>query len=85
MSVDVVLPDSAWQGVDAGVEALVDAWLVPQGAVVERGQAVARVVLVKSTLQVDAPASGLLDAILVPAGSTFARGRPLARIAPSPA
>jgi biotin carboxyl carrier protein len=77
---EVRLPDAFWEGVDPGVQALLDAWLVEEGAGVEAGQAVARIVLVKTAIQVEAPASGRLRGILVPAGQTFARGQALARI-----
>lgn len=81
MSQDVLLDDSAWEGVEAGVHALLDAWLVPPGALVTAGQTLARVVLVKSTIDVPSPASGRLAAQLVNAGDTFARGQAIARIA----
>lgn len=79
-SVDVELPDSFWEGVDPNVQALLDAWLVEEGAQVEAGQAVARIVLVKTTIQVEAPVAGRLQGVLVRAGDTFARGQALARI-----
>lgn len=75
---EVTLDASLWQGVDAGVEALVDKWLVQAGDMVQRGQPLVQVVLVKSNLEVVAPASGRVAQILVPAGGTFARGHPLA-------
>lgn len=81
VAVDVVLPDSAWQGVEAGVQALVDCWLAAEGAAVEAGQPLVRVVLVKSSIEVDAVVSGRLERILVPAGENFARGQALGRIA----
>lgn len=74
----IVLDATYWQGVDAGVEALVDAWLVQEGAAVEAGQPVVRVVLVKSTIEITAPAAGTIERITVPAGKTFAREQPLA-------
>ncbi|RYF38713.1 MAG: biotin attachment protein [Comamonadaceae bacterium] len=82
MSVDVVLPAAAWEGVEAGVQALADQWLVEEGAAVKPGQPLVRVVLVKSSIEVEAPAAGRLEKILVPAGENFGRGQPLARIAP---
>ncbi len=82
MSVDGVLPEGAWEGVEAGVQALADQWLVQEGAVVQAGQALVRVVLVKSSIEVEAPAAGRLEKILVPAGENCSRGQPLARIAP---
>lgn len=77
---EVRLADRFWEGVDPNVQALLDAWLVAEGAGVEAGQAIARVVLVKTTLQVEAPASGRLRDIAVQPGDTFARGQALARI-----
>ena len=59
-------------------EALVDQWLVKEGDHVDAGQVVARVVLVKTTLEVTAPANGVIQRILVPAEQTFAKGKPLA-------
>lgn len=77
MSLDIVLPESAWEGVEAGVQGLVDNWLVVEGARIEAGQPLVRVVLVKSSLEVEAVASGRLEKILVPAGDNFGRGQPL--------
>ena len=82
MTLDIGLPDSAWEGVDASTEALLDRWLVAEGARVAAGVAVARVILVKSQIDVGAPADGLIERILVPAGATFARGQPIGRMAP---
>ena len=77
---DVVLADSFWEGVDPGTEALVDQWLVREGDRVVAGQTLAKVVLVKTNLEVAAPADGVVERILVPAEQTFARGRPLATL-----
>jgi pyruvate/2-oxoglutarate dehydrogenase complex dihydrolipoamide acyltransferase (E2) component len=77
---DVVLADSFWEGVDAGTEALVDQWLVHEGDRVVAGQTLAKVVLVKTNLEVTAPADGVVERILVPAERTFAKGRPLATL-----
>jgi pyruvate/2-oxoglutarate dehydrogenase complex dihydrolipoamide acyltransferase (E2) component len=82
--IEVPLPDAAWEGVDAGVEALVEQWLVAPGDVVRAGQPLARVVLVKANLEVVAPAAGRLEAIVVAAGDTFARGKPIATLEESP-
>lgn len=81
---DVVLPDSAWQGVEAGVQGLVERWMASEGAMVEAGQPLVRVVLVKSTMEIEAVVSGRLERILVPAGGNFARGEVLGRIADQP-
>lgn len=82
MSIDITLGAAAWEGVDTNVQALVDRWLVPEGGRVAAGDVLARVVLVKTTLEVTAPVAGLLEHILVPAGENFARGQPLARLQP---
>lgn len=82
MTGDVVLDDGAWEGVDAGVQALLDRWLSSPGAMVRAGEPVVRVVLVKSTIDVPAPISGHLGASLVNAGEIFTRGQVLARITP---
>lgn len=76
----VTLPDEAWEGVDAAVEALVDKWLVQPGDTVRMGQPLANVVLVKSNQEITAPAAGRITQILVPAGGTFARGQPIAML-----
>jgi pyruvate/2-oxoglutarate dehydrogenase complex dihydrolipoamide acyltransferase (E2) component len=82
MSIDIMLSDAAWGGVDANAQALVDDWLVPEGARVASGDVLARAVLVKTTLEVTAPEAGVLEHILVPAGENFARGQALARLRP---
>jgi pyruvate/2-oxoglutarate dehydrogenase complex dihydrolipoamide acyltransferase (E2) component len=75
---DITLAAEAWEGVDAAVEALVDKWLVQAGDTVHAGQPLAKVVLVKASLEITAPADGRIAQILVPAGGTFARGKPIA-------
>lgn len=81
MSFDIVVPASAWEGVDAEVQGVVDAWLVAEGAAVEAGQPLVRALLIKSTIEVEAVVSGRLEKILLPAGENFARGQALGRIA----
>lgn len=76
----IVLPDTSWEGVEPGTEALLDRWLVAEGSRVSAGQPVARVVLVKATLEVTAPADGVLVRIAVGAEQTFARGAVLAEL-----
>jgi pyruvate/2-oxoglutarate dehydrogenase complex dihydrolipoamide acyltransferase (E2) component len=82
MSVAITLDAALWAGVDEGAQALVDSWLVTEGSHVDAGQALVRVVLVKSTLEVSAPSAGVLERVLVPAGENFARGQPLAQLRP---
>lgn len=79
-AVELRLPPESWNGVDAGVQALLDRWLVSEGATVNAGQVLARAVLVKSTLDVVAPQAGVLERVLVPAGASFARDQALGRI-----
>jgi pyruvate/2-oxoglutarate dehydrogenase complex dihydrolipoamide acyltransferase (E2) component len=76
--IEIGLPDEFWKDIEPGTEALADQWMVKEGDRVNAGQVVARVVLVKTTLDVNAPASGVIERILVPAEQTFAKGKPLA-------
>jgi len=77
---EVTLPDDVWQDVEPGTEALVDEWFVKEGDVVQSGQRLANVVLVKTNHEVEAPVAGIVERILVAEESTFARGQPLATI-----
>lgn len=83
MSAQVTLAATAWEGVDANVQALVDQWLVQEGDRVDAGQPVVRVVLIKTSIDVPAPASGVVERILVAAGDTFGRDQPLAFLRPA--
>ena len=74
----VTLEDSYWEGVDPDTEALVERWLVEEGARVSAGQPIAEVVIVKASCQVVSPADGVVGRILVPADGTFRRGAPVA-------
>jgi biotin carboxyl carrier protein len=80
--VSITLPDAVWEGVDAGAQALLDRWLVDEGASVAAGDTVARAVLVKATIDIVAPAAGVVQRVLVPAGENFARGQALAELRP---
>ena len=84
MTIEVTLADSAWQDVEAGVEALLDQWLVAAGDAVRAGQPLARVVLVKANLDVVAPAAGRVAALRVAAGDTFKRGQAIAILQEAP-
>ena len=84
MSLGVTLPDSAWEGVEAGVEALLDQWLVAAGDTVRAGQPLAKVVLVKANLDVTAPAAGRVESLHVAAGDTFKRGQAIATLREAP-
>ena len=77
MSMEIALGPDAWQDVEPGTEALVEEWLVAEGASVKAGQALASVVVVKANHEVLAPADGVLEKILVPAEATFAPGQAL--------
>ncbi len=81
---DISLPVAAWEGIEPTVEALVDRWLVREGDAVLCGQAVATVVLVKTSQDIEAPADGRLTRILVGVGHTFHRGQPIATLEPGP-
>lgn len=81
---NITLPETAWEGVDATVEALVDRWLVQEGETVRKGQALATVILVKASQDIASPADGRLNHILVGAGHTFHRCEPLATLEPRP-
>lgn len=77
---DIALPDDVWEGVEPGTEALVEQWLVRAGERVAAGQIVAKVVLVKTSLEVAAPTDGVIERILIPAQQTIKRGQPLATL-----
>jgi pyruvate dehydrogenase E2 component (dihydrolipoamide acetyltransferase) len=70
----ITLPDELWSDVSDDTEALLEQWLVAEGAAVAAGQPVAMAVLLKASIEVLAPADGALAAILVQAGDTFGRG-----------
>ena len=74
----IVLLDAAWIGVDAGVQALLDKWVVQVGVPVRKGDALATIVLVKASVDIEAPANGKLTRILVQAEETFSPGQVLA-------
>lgn len=74
----IELADEMWKDVEAQAPALADQWLVGEGDRVNAGQVVARVVLVKTTLDGAAPVSGIIERIAVRTGQAFARGKPLA-------
>jgi pyruvate/2-oxoglutarate dehydrogenase complex dihydrolipoamide acyltransferase (E2) component len=78
--VAVRVPDETWAGVEAGTEALMERWLVAEGAQVRQGQPIAEIVLIKTTLQIEAPSDGVLSRILVPQEATFGPEQVLAEI-----
>lgn len=77
MSMEIALGPDAWQDVEPGTEALVEEWLVAEGASVKAGQALASVVVVKTNHEVLSPADGVIEKILVAAEATFAPGQAL--------
>jgi pyruvate/2-oxoglutarate dehydrogenase complex dihydrolipoamide acyltransferase (E2) component len=77
---DVILSDDAWVDVEPGTEALVEEWLVAEGAKVSAGQPIASVVVVKTNHELLAPADGVISKILVAAEETFPKGAVLAQM-----
>jgi len=75
---EIKLPDSAWDGAQDGVEALLDTWVVAEKAAVKKGQVLVTVVLVKASIDIEAPADGWIDQVLVKAGESFASSAVLA-------
>jgi pyruvate/2-oxoglutarate dehydrogenase complex dihydrolipoamide acyltransferase (E2) component len=78
--VGVRVDPAVWEGVDADTEALLESWLVTEGATVSQGDPLAVAVLVKTSIDVTAPVSGVVRRILVPKDSTFGRDQNLALI-----
>jgi pyruvate/2-oxoglutarate dehydrogenase complex dihydrolipoamide acyltransferase (E2) component len=76
----IVLDQICWDGVEEGTEALVESWLVEEGANVSAGQPIVTVVVVKTNYEVVAPVAGVLARILVPAEGTFPPGAALAEL-----
>jgi 2-oxoglutarate dehydrogenase E2 component (dihydrolipoamide succinyltransferase) len=76
----VTLPDEAWEGTEAGTEALLDSWLVAEGDRVEAGQVIGHVALDKAIIDLTAPAAGVIESLDVLSEENFPRGRVLARI-----
>lgn len=74
------LPDSAWEDVEAGTEALVDRWWVAEGDRVKAGSPLADVVLVKTSFPLVAPHDGVVEKILVASGETFPKGAAIATL-----
>ena len=79
---NIILSDVAWNGVDDGVQALLDKWAVEVGVHVVKGQALATAVLVKASIDIEAPTDGKLTRILVKAEETFAPSQILAEFEP---
>ena len=78
--IDLLLSADVWTEIDDDVEALLDKWFVAEGDIVQAGQVLLTVVVIKASMDIVAPAAGRMDKILVPAGTTFARGAVLGRL-----
>lgn len=74
------LQDDAWEDIEEGTEALLDEWHVKEGDVVEAGQLVASVMVIKTSFDVLAPAAGTVGKLLVAAQDNFTRGQALAEL-----
>lgn len=79
-AIDVLAPDEVWEDADPEVEGLLDDWLVAAGAEVAEGQAIAALMIVKTSFDLVAPAAGTIEEIVVPKGETFARDTVLVRL-----
>lgn len=77
---EIHLQDEAWEDIDEGTEALLDEWHVKEGDVVEAGQLVASVMVIKTSFEVLAPAAGTISKLLVAAQDNFTRGQALAEL-----
>jgi pyruvate/2-oxoglutarate dehydrogenase complex dihydrolipoamide acyltransferase (E2) component len=76
----VILDPLLHESLEAGVEAVLDEWLVAEGDCVHAGQTLAHAMLVHTRLDVPAPHAGVVEEIIVPAGQSFMRGAVLARL-----
>lgn len=76
--IEIKLPDTAWDGVQDGAEALLDKWLVAENVLVKKGQILVTVVLVKAAMDIEAPEDGRIEKILVKDGQSFISGAVLA-------
>jgi pyruvate/2-oxoglutarate dehydrogenase complex dihydrolipoamide acyltransferase (E2) component len=78
--IEITPPEEVFEGVDAGVEGLLESWLVQENDRVAADQPVADAVVVKTAFQILAPAAGTIAEIVVPKGDTFPAGVVLARL-----
>ena len=76
----VILDPALHESLEAGVDALLDEWLVAEGDYVHAGQTLGHAKLVHTRLDVPAPHAGVIEEIIVPAGQSFMRGAVLARL-----
>ncbi|WP_424192261.1 lipoyl domain-containing protein [Ampullimonas aquatilis] len=77
---DITLPDNVWDDVEPGTEGLLDEWLVQPGTAVKKGQSVAIVVIVKTSVEVAAPEDGVLGEIVIQKDDTVAKGAVIGRL-----
>ncbi|MBS1868728.1 MAG: lipoyl domain-containing protein [Actinobacteria bacterium] len=75
-------PTEVWEDADEDVEGLLDEWHVAVGDAVEAGQAIASLMIVKTSFDLEAPVTGTVAEILVAKGETFGRESELVRIEP---
>ena len=79
--IHIQLQDEAWEDLEADTEALLDEWHVQAGDVVEAGQLLASVMVIKTSFDVLAPVAGTIGKLLVAAQDNFTRGQALAELA----
>ncbi len=77
---DVVAPAGIWEDTDDDVEGLLDEWQVAAGDTVTVGQALASLMVVKTSYELDSPLAGTVAEVCVAEGETFGRETVLARI-----
>lgn len=82
--IEIKLADAAWSGVEDGVEALLEKWMVAAGEPVAQGQVLACVMLVKAAIDIEAPVDGVVTKVLVHAGESFSVGTAIALFEPTP-
>lgn len=77
--INVITENDIWDGLEDGTEGLLDEWLVGDGEAVEKGQAIALIVIIKANHEITAPAAGRIK-ILVEAEESFTKVQNLAEI-----
>lgn len=76
---NVITENDIWEDLEQGTEALLDEWLVEDGAEVEIGQPIALIVIVKANHEIKAPKTGKIK-IIVASQDSFTKDQPLAEI-----
>jgi len=74
--IEITVPEDLWNTEDEGV---ILTWIYSDGAVVEKGQLLAELMVEKAQLELVAPAGGRLR-ILLPADTVVRRGQVIGRI-----